>query len=80
MSSIEARELLSGLGLAVRPFNEKLAYMARALRDATRSKGLSLGYRACLALSLAEGVPAVTVDRKWADISESGGVEVVLDR
>ena len=38
MPSIEARELLSGLGLGVRPFDERLAYMAGALRDATRSK------------------------------------------
>ena len=80
MPGIEARMLLSGLGLAVRPFDESLAYMAGALRDATRPFGLSLGDRACFALGLAEGVPVVTVDRKWADVSETVGVEVVLAR
>ena len=80
MPSIEAQELLSGLGLAIRPFDERLAYMAGALREATRSSGLSLGDRACLALGLAEGVPVVTVDRKWVDVSEAVGVEVVLAR
>lgn len=80
MSSIEARDLLSGLGLTVRPFDERLAYMAGALRDLTRSIGLSLGDRACLALGLAEGVPVVTMDRKWAEISQAVGVEVVLAR
>ena len=80
MPSNEAQQLLSGLGLEVRPFDESLAYMAGALREATRSKGLSLGDRACLALGQAEGVPVVTVDRKWAEISEAVGIEVVLAR
>ena len=80
MPGDEARELLSGLGLAVRPFDEELAYLAGALRDATRSSGLSLGDRACLALGLAEAVPVVTVDTKWAEVSEAVGVEVVLAR
>ena len=80
MPRIEAHELLSGLGLAVRPFDEKLAYMAGALREATRSSGLSLGDRACLALGLSEGAPVISVDRKWADVSEAVGVEVLLAR
>ena len=80
MPSIKAQELLSGLGLAIRPFDEKLAYMAGALREAARSSGLSLGDRACLALGLAEGAPVVTVDRKWADVSAAVGVEVLLAR
>ena len=59
---------------------KRLAYMARALRDATRSSGLSLGDRARLALGLSEGILVVTVDRKWADISEAVGVEIILVR
>ncbi len=80
MPSVEAREFLFGLGLAVRPFDARLACIAGSLRDATRSIGLSLGDRACLALGIAEGVPVVTVDRKWAEISEAVGVEVLLAR
>ena len=38
MPSIKAQELLSGLGLAIRPFDERLAYMAGALRETTRSR------------------------------------------
>ena len=77
---VEARVLLCGLGLAVRPFDEGLAYIAGGLRDATRPYGLSLGDRACFALGLAEGVPLVTVDRKWADVSATVGVDVILAR
>lgn len=80
MPSKEVRQLLSGLGLDIRPFDENLAYIAGALREATRSNGLSLGDRACLALGQAEGIPVVTVDRKWAEVSEAVGVDVVLAR
>ena len=80
MPSSEAREFLSELGLAVRPFDERLAYIAGALRESTRPKGLSLGDRACLALGIAEAVPVVTVDTIWAEVSEAIGVEVVLAR
>ena len=80
MPSAEVRELLSGLGLAARPFDEKLAYIAGALRNATRSSGLSFGDRACIALGLVEEVPVVTVDTVWAQVSEAVGVEVILAR
>ncbi len=80
MTSVEARDLLSELGLEVRVFDEGLALAAGALRQATRSRGLSLGDRACLALGMAEAVPVVTVDRNWTDIWEKTGVEVVLAR
>ena len=80
MPSDDAREFLSALALPVRPFDERLAYIAGSLRDATRSAGLSLGDRACLALGLSEGVPVVTVDTKWIEISEAVGVEVILAR
>ena len=34
----------------------------------TKSKGLSLGDRICLALAEREGVPALTADRAWAEL------------
>lgn len=54
------------------------AYIAGLLRERTRHRGLSLGDRACLALALRLGVPALTADRSWADLDL--GVEVVLVR
>ena len=54
--------------------------MAGALREVTRSSNLSLGDRVCLALGLAEAVSVITVDRKWVDVSEAVGVEVILAR
>jgi ribonuclease VapC len=50
----------------------------RVLLGATRQAGLSLGDRACLALALPFGRPAVTADRIWPNLGL--GAEVVLIR
>jgi PIN domain nuclease of toxin-antitoxin system len=60
------------------PFAEDHAWRTAALRSSTRSLGLSLGDRACLALAQALGLPALTADRRWAETDF--GVEVVLCR
>ncbi len=80
LQNVEVRQLLAALGLEVRAFDEALAFAAGALREVTRSSGLSLGDRACLAVGLAEGIPVVTVDRNWAALSARTGVEVVVAR
>ena len=49
----------------VMEFGADLAVEAARLRPATRSKGLSLADRACLALALREGLPVITTDRQW---------------
>jgi len=40
-----------------------------SLRSATKTYGLSLGDRACLATARRLGVEALTADRRWADIA-----------
>ena len=65
-SDEDARESLRGFGLAIRPFDEGLAIAAGLLRRSTRTHGLSLGDRACLALARRERAPILTADRSWA--------------
>jgi len=62
------RESLAALPVEVVVFGEDDAYTAGMLRPATRSRGLSLGGRACLGLALAAGLPAVTADRTWQQL------------
>ncbi len=57
--------LLAGFGLDIRPFDDMQAVAAGRMRPATRSAGLGLGDRACLALAAALGRPALTADREW---------------
>ena len=59
----EIRSYLDALGLKIVEFNAELAYQTGFLRPLTRSIGLSLGDRACLALAVSLGVPALTCDR-----------------
>jgi len=47
------------------PFTESQARLAGELRRETRSRGLSLGDRACLALAQERGLTAVTADAAW---------------
>ena len=65
-SDQDARESLRGFGLAIRPFDEGLAIAAGLLRRSTRTHGLSLGDRACLALARRERALVLTADRRWA--------------
>jgi PIN domain nuclease of toxin-antitoxin system len=68
MPEDEIRAALAGLGLRVVDFDERLAFAAGLLRPLTRSEGLSLGDRACLAVAAATHRPALTADRSWAEL------------
>jgi PIN domain nuclease of toxin-antitoxin system len=74
----EQRRIVENLGLAVSDFDCNAAWISAGLRTATKSHGLSLGDRACLALALRYGVPALTADGRWADVDL--GVEIRLIR
>ncbi len=74
----EIEKLMASLPVDVVAFDEDLAFRVAALRTATREAGLSLGDRACLATAERLGVPAVTTDRAWAELTI--GVEVRVIR
>jgi ribonuclease VapC len=59
-------------------FDAGLARLSGDVRAQTKSLGLSLGDRACLALAIREGLPALTADRGWA--SANGGAVVTVIR
>jgi ribonuclease VapC len=61
-------------------FNTEQAILSAQLRPQTRAAGLSMGDRACLALTkLMEGI-AVTTDQAWQDVRISAGVKVLMVR
>jgi PIN domain nuclease of toxin-antitoxin system len=69
--------MLSFHTLEVIPFDTELAYRTGLLRSATRSAGLSLGDRACLALAMQRQLPAVTADREWQSLSLGVTIQVI---
>jgi PIN domain nuclease of toxin-antitoxin system len=74
-----AAEGVRSLGVQVLPFMPADAVRAGLLWPKTRSAGLSLGDRACLAAAagIPEGV-AVTGDRAWAELDV--GIKIALIR
>jgi len=63
------RHALHPLGMEVVPFDEDQAYHAGMLRIPTKSKGLSMGNRACLDLAGKLGLPVLTADKTWTELS-----------
>ena len=73
----QADAIVLRYGIDVVLFDEGLALRAGALRPATKSLGLSLGDRACLALAQRVGLPVLTADRTWAKLAVGVEVKVV---
>lgn len=76
MPEATVETVLGGLQLDVRVHDWDAALASGFLRPTTRSAGLSLGDRACLALAAALGLPAVTADRSWLSVAAAVGVRV----
>jgi PIN domain nuclease of toxin-antitoxin system len=73
----EIRALVGQTALEIHPFDEPAAFRAAALRPLTRTAGLSLGDRACLALGIALAATVLTTDRTWARLNLGVRVQVV---
>ncbi len=73
--------IVEGLQLTVVPFEIAHARECARLRTLTRSAGLSLGDRACLAVARQFNAPAFTTDRAWSRLdSPAFGVTIELLR
>ena len=73
----EIRQVLNVLGLNIVQADEDLAFRAGLLRPPTRSLGLSLGDRFCLALGQRDGARILTSDQAWSRVA---GVDVEVVR
>jgi len=62
------REDIEALGVAIEPFTVEQAEIAGDLWKETKSFGLSLGDRACLALGLKTGATVLTTDTVWENL------------
>lgn len=71
MPDAEVKIVLGSLGLVVEPFNEAQALLCGSLRAQTRKAGLSLGDRACLAVTILAETTAITADREWKDLTDT---------
>ncbi len=70
------RAIIEALELTVAPLDGDLAIDTGLLRAGTRSAGLSLGDRACLALAGSLGATALTTDRSWQALDIGVAIEL----
>lgn len=64
------REDLGALGLHTVDFTSEDAELAAGMWPRTRTLGLSLADRCCLATARRFGLPAITADRDWARVED----------
>jgi ribonuclease VapC len=65
------------LRIPVIPFDAEQARIAASLWKPTRAVGMALGDRACLALALKAGVPAMTAEKDWVKVDVGVKVELI---
>ena len=76
----ELARAVAQFGVDAIDFNQEQALACAALRPLTKSAGLSLGDRACLALAKLMQGCTVTGDRGWMDVADAVGVKVLMIR
>jgi PIN domain nuclease of toxin-antitoxin system len=81
MPASEARAALINTGLRILDFGlEQAVRSVELLSPQLRSRGISLGDRACMAQAVAENLPVVTADRNWIGLSVTGlQIELIRD-
>lgn len=73
----QARLDLQSYGLRVHDFSPEQADDCAELRPLTRARGLSLGDRACLALSRTLRLPVLTADQAWDSVQVGVTVDLL---
>jgi ribonuclease VapC len=68
--------VISSVSVDVINFNQKQAILSAQMRPLTKAIGLSLGDRACIALTKSLDGCAVTAARAWLDIAGAVGVAI----
>ena len=76
LSEAEAASVMEAVEIQVVSFDETQSLDAAWLRLETRTVGLSLGDRACLALARSRKAVALTADRPWSQVADAVGVTV----
>ena len=72
-----AEHILLTLGLNIISFDTHTAIMTGQLRRETKSLGLSLGDRACIALGSAQKCTILTADRAWSQVNMDVHIDLI---
>lgn len=73
----EVQGRLQQYRLRIIPFDRDLAFLAGDMRTKTRSLGLSLGDRACIATGIQLSLPIITAEREWKRLDIGASIELI---
>ena len=76
----EIEDVITIATLAIEPLALGTAIAAGKMAKLTRSAGLSLGDRCCLALAIEHQAETLTADRDWAQFAEPLGLKIRVIR
>jgi PIN domain nuclease of toxin-antitoxin system len=76
----EAQGIVTPLPLCILSFESDHAIQAAKLRPLTKSFGLSLGDRACIAHAIINDLPVLTSDRRMAEAKKTVGIDIQMIR
>lgn len=74
---VEILSEIKRLPISIIPVTEEHALTAALLRPLTRTAGLSLGDRICLALALSLGCPALSAETAWVGLPHNVKIELI---
>jgi ribonuclease VapC len=77
ISASSAETILDELKLRIEPVTASHARAAAMMWPITKTAGLSLGDRICLALALERGEEILTSDRAWATVDHGAKVTLI---
>ena len=77
--TIDRVDKLADGTLEIIDYNEHQAFLTGELRTVSKAFGLSLGDRACLALSIIKKLPILTADRVWSNVPVQTQVQVIRE-
>lgn len=77
VSEGEVQRRIRQVVLEVLDFDRPVAERTGLMIALTRSHGLSLGDRACLATALAQQLPVLTCDRSWSNVPVGASVQLL---
>jgi ribonuclease VapC len=76
----EAIAAVVEMDIHIATFDDRLAFEAATILPATRSLGLSLGDRACLAYARLNGTSVLTADKVWKKLAAKLGIDIRVIR
>jgi len=72
-----AEQILLTLGMGIINFDTPTSILAGQIRRTTKSQGLSLGDRSCIALGIIKKSKILTADREWANVDMDVQIELI---